>query len=160
MQAIEFVRRGWTAAVVMRRGFGDSGVGFAEGIGTCSEPDYSRAGRAAAADLKAAIAFLATRPDVDASRIISVGASAGGFATVALSADPPQGLLAGVSFAGGRGSDKPDEVCREDKLISAFDEFGMRSRLPMRGCMPRTIISLGQCLRRSFAMLSSAPVDT
>ncbi|HEY6254454.1 MAG TPA: hypothetical protein VIY51_01545 [Xanthobacteraceae bacterium] len=29
LQATEFVRRGWTAAIVMRRGFGDSAGGFA-----------------------------------------------------------------------------------------------------------------------------------
>ena len=39
--------------------------------------------------------------------------------------------MAGVSFAGGRGSDKPDSVCREDRVIDSFAEFGKRSRLPM-----------------------------
>src|SRR5262249_43525917 len=114
-----------------RRNFGDSGGGFAEDKGPCSDPNYVRAGLAAAADLKAAIASLAKRPDVDASRILSVGVSAGGFATVALSADPPPGLIAAVSFAGAGGSDKPDEVCGEEKLVGAFSEFGKRSRLQM-----------------------------
>jgi len=129
--AMEFVRRGWTAAIVMRRGFGDSGGGFAEDKGPCRDPDYLRAAAASAADLKAAIGFLARRPDIDATRIISVGVSAGGFATVALTADPPPGLVAGVSFAGGRGSDSPDTVCRDDKLVEAFGALGKRSRLPM-----------------------------
>jgi hypothetical protein len=68
---------------------------------------------------------------VDASHIISVGVSAGGFATVALTADPPPGLVAGVSFAGGRGSQHPDEVCNAGDLIRSFAEFGKRSRVPM-----------------------------
>jgi dienelactone hydrolase len=130
-QAIEFARRGWAAAIVMRRGYGDSGGGFAEDRGSCQDPNYLRAGLAAAADLNAAIGFLARRPDIDASRILSVGVSAGGFATVALTAEPPSGLVAGVSFAGGRGSDKPDSVCGEDKLVAAFGALGKRSRLPM-----------------------------
>jgi dienelactone hydrolase len=131
LPAIEFVRRGWTAAIVMRRGFGDSGGGLAEDMGPCANPDYLRAASASVADLKATITFLAKRPDIDASRILSVGISAGAFATVALTAKPPPGLVAGVSFAGGRGSDKPDSVCREDRVIDSFAEFGKRSRLPM-----------------------------
>jgi dienelactone hydrolase len=131
LPAIEFARRGWAAVIVMRRGYGDSGGAFAEDKGRCADPNYLRAGAAGAADLKAAIGFLAKRPDIQPSRILSVGRSAGGFATVALTAEPPPGLVAGMSFAGGRGSDVPDTVCREDKLIAAFNEFGKRSRLPM-----------------------------
>jgi hypothetical protein len=48
--AIEFARRGWTAAIVMRRGFGDSGGGFAEDRAPCRDPDYLRAASASAAD--------------------------------------------------------------------------------------------------------------
>jgi dienelactone hydrolase len=131
LPAIEFVRRGWTAALVMRRGYGDSGGAFGEGSGPCNNPNYVRSGVASAADLEAVIGFLAQRPDVDAARILSVGHSAGGFATVALTAEPPPGLLAAISFAGGRGSDKPDSVCQADRLAAAFGEFGKRSRVPM-----------------------------
>jgi dienelactone hydrolase len=130
-EAIELVRRGWTAAIVMRRGYGDSGGGFAEDRGPCQDPNYLRAAVAAVADLKAAVGFLAKRADIDATRILSIGVSAGGFATVALAADPPPGLVAGVSFAGGRGSDKPDQVCGEDKEVAAFAAFGKSSRVPM-----------------------------
>jgi hypothetical protein len=70
-------------------------------------------------------------PEVDLSRIISVGISAGGFATVALTADPPPGLVAAISFAGGRGSRRPDEVCNLAELVRAFHEFGEKSRVPM-----------------------------
>jgi hypothetical protein len=38
LPAIEFVRRGWTAAIVMRSGFGDSGGGLAEDMGPLCEP--------------------------------------------------------------------------------------------------------------------------
>jgi dienelactone hydrolase len=111
-QAREFARRGWTAVMVMRRGFGTSGGGFSEDAQACSShPDYYDSGKESAKDLRAAIAYLSKLPEVDASRIISVGVSAGGFATVALTADPPPGLVAAISFAGGRGSRKPDEVC-------------------------------------------------
>ena len=131
-QAIEFARRGWAAAVVMRRGYGDSGGDWADGYGYCGNPNYIAAATAGAADLKAAIAFLVRRPDIDPSRVISVGVSAGGFATVALTADPPPELVAAISFAGGRGSmHHNDQVCHPDRLIEAFGLFGQRSRIPM-----------------------------
>jgi dienelactone hydrolase len=130
-EAIEFARRGFAAVVVMRRGYGGSGGGWAEGYGGCENANYLAASAAAVADLKAAVAALSSRPDIDASRIIGVGHSAGGFATVALTADPPPGLVAAISFAGGRGSSSDDEVCRADRLIEAFHAFGARSRIPM-----------------------------
>jgi pimeloyl-ACP methyl ester carboxylesterase len=130
-EAIEFVRRGWTAAIVMRRGYGDSGGGWAEDYGGCRDPNYLIAGRSSASDLEDAIGFLAKRPEIDATRVVSVGVSAGGFATVALTAEHPEGLVAAVNFAGGRGSLTPDSVCREDKLVAAFSEFGKTSRIPM-----------------------------
>ena len=78
-QMMEFARRGCAVAAVMRRGFGDSGGGFAETAGTCQNPDYLASGRSAAKDLRAAIEYLSRRPDIDATRIMSVGQSAGGF---------------------------------------------------------------------------------
>lgn len=130
-QMMEFARRGWAVAAVMRRGYGDSGGGFAETAGTCQSPDYLASGRSAAKDLRAAIEYLSRRPDIDATRVMSVGQSAGGFSTVALTADPPAGLVAAISFAGGRGSPKDGEVCAEDRLVDAFAAFGKTSRIPM-----------------------------
>jgi dienelactone hydrolase len=130
-QALEFARRGWATLIVMRRGYGSSDGGWAETYGTCADPNYVAAGEAGAADLKTAIELVSHRPDIDPSRMIAVGVSAGGFATVALSADPPPGLVAAISFAGGRGSLENGRVCRPDRLIDAFRAFGKRSRVPM-----------------------------
>ncbi len=130
-QARELARRGWAAAVVMRRGYGGSGGSWQEGHGRCSHANYEEGAGAMVADLKAAIAYLATLPEVDASRMIALGVSVGGFATVALTADPPPGLVAAISFAGGRGSPSSDTVCSPDALVAAFRNFGSRSRVPM-----------------------------
>jgi dienelactone hydrolase len=130
-QAMEFARRGWTAAVVLRRGYGSSGGGWAEAWGDCKHADFLTASRAQVADLRAAIRFLATAPEVDASRILAVGHSAGGFATTALTAEPPPGLVAAINFAGGRGSVSPDSVCAEGSLLESFKVFGATSRAPM-----------------------------
>ena len=130
-QLTAFARRGFIAASVMRRGYGTSGGGWADAFGPCDRADYTRAGRAGAADLRAALSALSKRDDVDASRMVAVGVSAGGFATVALTADPPHGLVAAISFAGGRGSSGPDTVCDEPALIEAFRSYGATSRVPM-----------------------------
>ena len=131
-QAREFARRGWTAVVVMRRGFGDSGGMYAEGAGACGpSPDIAGATGEAVKDLREAAAYLETRREVDASRMIAVGVSTGGMAVVGLSADPPAGLKAAINFAGGRGSDAPDHVCHPDLLVQAVADLGRRSKVPM-----------------------------
>jgi len=129
-QAIEFARRGWAAVIVMRRGYGDSDGPSMEDFGGCAQANYIAAGNGAAAQLKESIALLGKRPDIDVTRVIAVGHSAGGFATLALTADPPAGLAAAINFAGGRGSVRDDEVCHAEKLIEAFGFFGRRSRIP------------------------------
>lgn len=130
-EALEFARRGWAALIVMRRGYGNSDGGWAETYGACNNPDYIAAGKAGAEDLRLSLQMVSHRPDVDPARMIAVGVSAGGFATVALTADPPPGLVAAISFAGGRGSLQPDRDCRADRLIAAFRVFGQHSRIPM-----------------------------
>jgi dienelactone hydrolase len=130
-QAAAFARRGWVAVTFMRRGYGLSGGGWAEGYGSCSDPDYAAAGRAGASDIAAVARFMETQPYVSKGKWISVGFSAGAFATVALSADPPQGLAAAISFAPGRGSTSPDTVCGEKWLVAAFAQYGKTSRIPL-----------------------------
>src|ERR1700691_2762932 len=44
-QAVAFARRGWVVVVPMRRGYGSSQGEWAEGYGSCSNPDYAGAGR-------------------------------------------------------------------------------------------------------------------
>jgi dienelactone hydrolase len=128
-QAIEFARRGWAAVIVMRRGYGSSDGPSMEDFGGCAQANYIAAGNGAAVQLKESIALLGKRPDIDETRMIAVGHSAGGFATLALTADPPAGLTAALNFAAGRGSIRDDEVCHAEKLIDAFGFFGKRSRI-------------------------------
>lgn len=53
-----------------------------------------------------------------------------GFAATALAAEPPAGLVGIVSFAGGRGSRGPKDVCRPDRLVEAFARYGRTARAP------------------------------
>jgi len=130
-QMLWFVRRGWTVIGVLRRGYGQSDGGWAEAYGTCARPDYAGAGLRGAADIAATVRALKDNPHVDESRILAVGHSAGAFATVALTSDPPAGLLAAIAFAPGRGSYASDKVCAEDALVGSFAQYGKTSRIPI-----------------------------
>ena len=128
--AMEFARRGWVSAIVMRRGYGNSGGKFAETIGSCTHPDYKHASQEAARDIRAAIQYLGKQPEVDSRRILVVGVSTGGLATIALTAAPPDGLVAAINFAGGDGSIREDVVCQPEVLVDTFRSFGESSRTP------------------------------
>lgn len=130
-QAAAFARRGWVAVVAMRRGYGSSQGEWAESYGSCSEPDYARAGRAGASDIAAVAKYMSGQSYVSKGKWISVGHSAGAFATVALTSEAPHDLAAAIAFAPGRGSTAPDTVCGEKQLVAAFADYGKTSRVPL-----------------------------
>jgi len=135
-QAIEFARRGFAALVVMRRGYGGSPGSYAEGYSCCEAGTYLRAANDSADDLRAAIAAMKTRNDVTTQGMIAVGVSGGGLASIALTMNPPPGLAAAISFAGGllrarRAADDPRSAGDEAGLVEAFRTLGAASRAPM-----------------------------
>jgi dienelactone hydrolase len=130
-EAVAFARRGWVAVAFLRRGYGHSQGEWAENYGSCSNPDYAAAGRAGASDIAAVAKFMTAQPYVSKGKWISIGHSAGAFATVALTADPPSDLVAAIGFVPGRGSTAPDSVCGESQLTSAFTQYGKTSRVPL-----------------------------
>ena len=133
-QAIWFARRGYVVLVVVRKGYGRSTGDQDSRHGGCQRSDrgnFVESGEDSAADLKAAAKYGSTLPEVDAGNIVSAGVSTGGFAQVALTADPPVGLKAAISFAGGRGGDGKEHNCDIDGIVSAFRHFGKKSRTPM-----------------------------
>jgi dienelactone hydrolase len=135
-QALEFARRGFAALVVARRGYGQSGGVYAEGAICCDAAGRLRAATIAASDLRAAISAVERRPDIRADGMIAVGVSTGGLATVALAADPPPGLSAAISFAGGiRGDNSAASAAQhasdEAQLVEVFRTLGRTSRIPM-----------------------------
>lgn len=130
-QAKEFARRGWATVIVMRRAYGTSGGQYAESIASCSSPDYMTPAKQSALDLRVSIAYLATLPEIDSSRIIAIGESTGGLAAIALTVDPPMGLVAAINFAGGRGHINATTFCEPGNLLSTFWILGKKSRVPM-----------------------------
>jgi dienelactone hydrolase len=124
VQAEAYAASGVAVAVPIRRGYGGNGK-WAEGFGACEHPDYYSAGLAGADDIGATIAVLSKRPDIDASRIVLMGVSAGGWASMA--AATKGGIRGVVNFAGGRGSSGPDMVCKADNLVNAAGLYGSAS---------------------------------
>ncbi len=131
-QAQWFARRGFVVLVVVRRGYGRSG-GEQDGrhAGHCPTTDYQSSAEYSADDLRVAMNYARALPIVDPDHGIAVGVSTGGLATVALTSLDPPGLVAGINFAGGRGSRADHDVCNPGDLVHTYRNFGKHSRVPM-----------------------------
>lgn len=129
-QSKAFVKRGFVVVVPMRRGFGKSEGTYVEGHGKCDNPDYYSAGLEGARDIRATIDFMAQQPYVDRNRILLVGQSAGGFASLAVSAVNPEGVVGIINFGGGKGSIKNEFVCAPETLVWTVGEYGRRLKVP------------------------------
>jgi dienelactone hydrolase len=116
--ARDLARRGWLAAVVMRRGAGQSD-GPLPSLASCPAPDIARSFGDDADDIEGALRVLQARPDVDGQRVILLGESAGGATAMALMRRKPPGLRGVVNVAGGLNL----EGCKEngqDALVAAM----------------------------------------
>jgi dienelactone hydrolase len=129
-QAVWFARRGYVAIVVVRKGYGKSGGHMDGYFGGCNGKagGFDSAGEASADDLRTVIRYAASLPEVDPATAVSAGVSTGGFAQVALSADPTPNLKAAISFAGGRGGDGHENNCDLSNITAAFGGFGKGAR--------------------------------
>jgi dienelactone hydrolase len=110
-----FNERGWLVAFPQRRGRGGSDGLYDEGFErdrsrySCV-PALSLAGlERALDDLDAAVAYLKSRPDVDARRMVIGGQSRGGILAIAYAGTRPQHFAGAINFVGGWMSDRcPD----------------------------------------------------
>ena len=120
----EWVRRGYAVLAPVRRGYGASGgERFGDSYGGCGRPDFRRAGEGGALDLLATIAWAKSQRDLDAKHWLLVGQSAGGFASIYTASKRPDGLVAVLAFAPGRGGDpdrRPGEPCASDRMAELF----------------------------------------
>jgi dienelactone hydrolase len=155
-QALAFARRGYAVAVVTRRGYGSSEGDDAEYTGGCGHRDYERSARVSGDDVLSSVRTLQREPWVDPRRLLLIGHSAGGLASLAAAAGRPSGLLGIVSFAGGRGSDGHDNVCQSDRLVTAMGELGRRVRAPSLWIYAANDHTFSQELSREMAVAYAA----
>lgn len=145
IQAMDFVARGFVAAVPIRRGYGPTATtSWAEDFEDCSTSAYRRAAMATAEDIRASVKAVLAEPAVDRSRIVLLGFSAGGWGSLAAaSLDTIPGLKAVVNFAGGRGSKGPNIICGGDNaLINAVPHFA-GSKIPQLWIYARNDLFFG-----------------
>jgi dienelactone hydrolase len=130
-----FARRGYVVVMPLRRGFGATGGAMAEDPGSCANPDYMKAEQQAADDVMTAYSYARNLPYVDGSRMVLAGQSAGGMVSVFTAGTrAPQGLVAVLSFAGGRGGDpesSPGVPCAVEPIARVLDTLGKVTRVPV-----------------------------
>ena len=131
----EWVRRGYAVVVPVRRGYGASGGDkFGDSYGSCKRPDFRGAGEGAALDLLATIEWAKTQKDLDPKRWLLVGQSAGGFASIYTASKRPDGLVAVLAFAPGRGG-RPDThpglPCAPDPVAKLFASIAPDIAVPV-----------------------------
>jgi dienelactone hydrolase len=133
--AAVFARRGYAVVMPLRRGFGATGGEMAEDPGTCANPDYRKAEQNAADDVMAAYDYARALSYVDGSRMMLAGQSAGGMVSLFTAGTRnPQGLVAVLSFAGGRGGDPdttPGVPCAVEPVARVLDTLGKNIRVPV-----------------------------
>jgi dienelactone hydrolase len=128
-QTREMLRMGFAVLVPMRRGYGASPGNYAEGFGSCAEPRFDQSGNESARDVLSAIAFVRGRPSLDATRIVLMGQSAGGFASLAAAAQAPAGVVAVVNMAGGRGGNGKDGIpCAPEAMAAVMATYATTTR--------------------------------
>jgi dienelactone hydrolase len=128
------VARGFAVLVPERPGHGATGGKYLEDQRGCDEADYSRAGRATAEEISAALNYLRGQPFIRPSGAVVLGHSAGGWGALALAGADPALVSAIVVFAAGRGghaNDFPNQVCAPHTLIASAAEFGHGARVPV-----------------------------
>jgi dienelactone hydrolase len=126
-----FVDRGYVVVAALRHGFGTSQGAFEEGV--AGPDDYAAAGRVAAHDVAAVLAFLRSIAGLDLTRVILAGHSAGGFASLAQLGDEVEGVRVrgALNFAGGKGAQWLSRGAPyTDGLVRAAADYGAKARVP------------------------------
>jgi dienelactone hydrolase len=133
--AAVFARRGYVVVLPLRRGFGATGGEFAEDPGTCANPDYRKGEQNAADDVMAAYEYARALPYVDGKRMILAGQSAGGMVSMYTAGTRnPEGLVAVLSFAAGRGGNpdfRPGVPCAVEPVAKLLESVGKSVKVPV-----------------------------
>jgi dienelactone hydrolase len=127
------VRMGFAVMVPMRRGYGASPGDYVEGYGPCNDnPRFERSGAESARDVISAIDYARGRPSIDRERIVLMGQSAGGFASLAAASQSPQGVVAVVNMAGGRGGSGKDGIpCAPEAMSAVIAKYAGTTKAPV-----------------------------
>jgi dienelactone hydrolase len=136
-----WLRKGFAVVAPIRPGYGptggkdleDSGVLY-DIFGNCwGHPRFGHAAAAARDALKATIGWVRGQAWADAGRILLVGTSMGGLASVATAAANLDGVIGYVNFAGGTGGNgeaSPEHSCGSADMEAVMTRYGASTRVP------------------------------
>ena len=128
-----FLNRGFAVLYFLRPSYGESDGPYLEANAPqCEQADYGPGFKAMADTVLSALEFAATLPQVDRTRTVLAGHSAGGAATLAAVARRPSGVVGYVNFAGGKGGGEhtPYAPCKADRVERLFAEYASTTALP------------------------------
>lgn len=136
-----WVRRGFAVVAPIRPGYGAAGGVDRERSGTRLDPTgacggrprLDAAARAAGGAVRAAIDWTRRQTWADGRRLLLVGQSVGGLATVVAAAENPPGVVGYVNFSGGAAGypkERPGASCGEAEVERVFRRAGRTTRVP------------------------------
>ncbi len=128
-----FLGQGYAVMFVLRLGYGATGGPWTETFGTCDDADYYHAGLETARQIRAMVAYAPKIEEIDASDIIVVGHSAGGWGTLAFNSMPHPTVATVINMAAGRGGYQgaPNVTCQPERLVEAARRYGETATAPM-----------------------------
>ena len=133
--------RGFAVVAPIRPGYGEAGAEDRERSGARIETDgrcggtirMTAASRAAAAAVRATVDWAQRQKWAETDRLLLVGTSVGGLATVVAASGRPPGLVGFVSFSGGAAGfpkERPGASCGEEELTEVFRRAGRGVLVP------------------------------
>ena len=136
-----WVRRGFVVVAPIRPGYGqtggadreDSGVLY-DIFGNCwGHPQFARAAAAARGAIAATVAWIREQPWAERDRIVLVGTSMGGLASIATAAANLDGVAGYINFAGGTGGNgeaAPEHSCGSEDMEALMARYGASTHVP------------------------------
>ena len=136
-----WTRKGFAVVAPIRPGYGETGGVDREesGVlydmfGNCwGHPQFAHAAAAAAEAVTRTVEWARAQPWADASRVVLVGTSMGGLASMASAAANPEGVAAYISFAGGTGGNgqrRPEHGCGFEDMEALMARYGATTQVP------------------------------
>ena len=136
-----WIKKGFAILAPIRPGYGETGGEDLEasGIkisksGECSgNPTYAQVAENAADAIEGELIWLQHQAWANPRKIILVGQSVGGMATVAAGARNLSGVIAYINFSGGTGGNPeltPSHSCFPEALTALYGQFGRTTKLP------------------------------
>jgi dienelactone hydrolase len=129
--AREFLKLGMAVVFPARRGVGLSDGKYPRGY-RLADGDPTFKARLMAQDVWPVLRWLKDQAELDASKIIVAGQSAGGYLSMYIASENPVGVVGAIDFSGGRTDIQSGKTAsyHNEIMINGFADFGKTARIP------------------------------